>query len=356
MTSGSTYALILAGGAGTRFWPASRMLRPKQLLPLAGDVPLLRATALRVLPIAGGWERITIATGRHLLDATRAVLPEVPEENFFAEPEPRNTAPCIAWGTGEIAARDADASVMVLPSDHFIADMDTYRRTVESAISTAKTGLITTIGISPTHPETGFGYIERGDDLGLGTGARKAIRFVEKPDLERAKELVASGRFLWNAGMFFFRASDMSAAIKKHLPGCAPILDARGASAHAIFHAMPSISIDHGVMEKLAELAVIPGDFGWSDIGSWRSAHDLATKDERGNSAPEGTILVDARDNHVVDLRASSEKKRAIALVGTEGLVVVETDDALLVIPRERAQDVKAVVDALKARGDADLT
>ncbi|KYF94083.1 mannose-6-phosphate isomerase [Sorangium cellulosum] len=372
-TETPVHVLILAGGAGTRFWPASRAARPKQLLPLLGGEPLITATARRVLPLCGGagWERIWIATGQHLLSPTRAALPDVSERRLLVEPAPRNTAPCIGWAAATIAREDPEAVVVVLPSDHHIADVPRFLEVLEAAVASARGGAITTIGIRPTHPETGFGYIEADGADGAGSAApaapavpRRVLRFVEKPSRERAEEFVASGRFLWNAGMFIFRAGDMRAAIRAHLPALAEGLDeidraaAQGAEAEAVlrvFPRLPAVSVDHGVMEHVAGLAVVPGDFGWSDVGSWQSAWELAEKDERGNSAPAGSVLVDAQGNHVVDLRARSggapDDRRVIALVGVEDLVVVETDDALLIVPRDRAQDVKRVVDALKARG-----
>ncbi|AGP42192.1 mannose-1-phosphate guanylyltransferase [Sorangium cellulosum] len=369
-TETPVHVLILAGGAGTRFWPASRAARPKQLLPLLGGEPLITATARRVLPLCGGagWERIWIATGQHLLSPTRAALPDVSERRLLVEPAPRNTAPCIGWAAATIAREDPEAVVVVLPSDHHIADVPRFLEVLEAAVASARGGAITTIGIRPTHPETGFGYIEAEGAGGAGSAApavpRQVLRFVEKPSRERAEEFVASGRFLWNAGMFIFRAGDMRAAIRAHLPALAEGLDeidraaAQGAEAEAVlrvFPRLPAVSVDHGVMEHVAGLAVVPGDFGWSDVGSWQSAWELAEKDERGNSAPAGSVLVDAQGNHVVDLRARSggapDDRRVIALVGVEDLVVVETDDALLIVPRDRAQDVKRVVDELKARG-----
>ncbi|WP_437484672.1 mannose-1-phosphate guanylyltransferase [Sorangium sp. So ce1014] len=376
-TATPVHVLILAGGAGTRFWPASRAAHPKQLLPLVGGEPLITATARRVLPLcagegSAGWERIWIATGQHLVAPTQVALPEVPERRLLVEPAPRNTAPCIGWAAATIARDDPEAIVVVLPSDHHIADVPRFLEVLQAAVASAQGGAITTIGIRPTHPETGFGYIEAEEAAGAGSAApRRVLRFVEKPSRERAAEFVASGRFLWNAGMFIFRAGDMRAAIRAHLPALAEGLDeidraaALGAAAEAaavlqVFPRLPAVSIDHGVMEHVAGLAVVPGDFGWSDLGSWQSAWELAEKDERGNSAPAGSVLVDAHGNHVVDLRASPgagpASRRVIALVGVEGLVVVETDDALLIVPRERAQEVKHVVEALKARGQGRLT
>ena len=322
--SPSIYALILAGGAGTRFWPASRASRPKQLLPLLGEDPLLLETARRVLPLCEGWDRILIGSGRHLAAPTAALLHELPAANLLVEPVPRNTAPCIGWAAARVARLDPDAVVMVLPSDHHIVDVERFRATLRLAVATAATGVITTIGIRPTHPETGYGYIEV--DATAAPPAPDALavrRFVEKPDRARAEAFLASGHFLWNAGMFFFRAGDMMAALRTHLPALAEGVEALAAVAGTegerealdrVFPTLPAVSIDVGVMERLDRLAVIPGDFGWSDLGSWHSAWELAAKDEHGNAAPRGTIFVDARNNEVVDLRTAAAQKRVNSL------------------------------------------
>ncbi|MCU0657038.1 MAG: sugar phosphate nucleotidyltransferase [Polyangiaceae bacterium] len=320
-----TFAIILAGGAGTRFWPASRQLRPKQFLPLGPDPdePLLRATVRRILPLCPP-ERILIATGAHLAAATRDLFPEIPAANILAEPVARNTAPCIGWATRVIARRDPDATVMVFPADHAVVDEDAFRDAISEAISLAHRDAIATIGLQPTRPETGYGYIELGETIGHQSFEVK--RFVEKPNHERALEFFEGGRH--------------EAA-------------ARGQEGEAladIFPILPSISIDHGVIERAPRLAVVRGDFGWNDVGSWQSAWELAPKDATGNALSSGVIAVQSQDNLVRDLRTDG-RPRVIALVGVEGLVVVETDDALLILPRERAQDVRLVVDELKRRG-----
>lgn len=356
---GQVHAVILAGGSGTRFWPASRQARPKQLLPLAGrpDEALIAATVRRLHPLVTP-DRVWVATGARIADATAAVLRDVPRAHVLVEPAARNTAPAIGWAAATIARADADAIVCVFPADHFIADEPGFREILARAIAAAEDGSITTIGIVPTRPETGYGYIEVGDPVSDGVNA--VARFVEKPDRERAARFVAGGKHLWNAGMFFFRASVMRAAIAKHLPPLAAGLDrldeaaARGDEAKVlaeVFPALPSISIDHGVLENADRLAVVPGSFGWNDIGSWEVAWELAPKDAAGNVAPEGTLTVDASNNLVRDLTTNPGAKR-YALVGVNDLVIVETDDAVLVIPRERAQDVRAVVDALQKRGE----
>ncbi len=351
----ATYAVIMAGGSGTRFWPASRMARPKQLLPLGGDTrSLLAATVGRLEPVVPR-DKVLVVTAAALADATHRELPGVPIENILAEPAPRNTAPCIGWATRVILARDPDATIVVLPSDHYVANEPEFCKTVERAIAAAKTRAIATIGILPTRPDTGFGYIELGAPI-AGGDALEVARFVEKPDLARAGEFVASGRFLWNSGTFFFRAAAMNAAISAHLPDLARGLDEMDRDASAlgrVFPTLPSISIDYGVMEKVSRepgnVAVVPGDFGWSDVGSWESAWELGKKDAHGNAVPEGAVMVDAKNN-----LARVTGKKVVALVGVDDLVVVETEDAILVMPRNRAQDVRAVVDALKSAGRTD--
>jgi mannose-1-phosphate guanylyltransferase len=348
------YAVIMAGGAGTRFWPASRPDRPKQLLPLAGraNEPLIAATVRRILPICSA-EHILVVTAGHLTGAMRGALPGLPAENFLSEPTPRNTAPCIGWATATLARRDPDAVVMVLPSDHFIADEAGFRTTALAAAELAKSCAIATIGITPTRPETGYGYMEKGQALGPSAFAVK--RFVEKPDRARAETYVTSGQYLWNSGMFFFRARAMSEMIEKHLPelarGMARIDRAAAAGNEAaelasVFPTLPAISIDHGVMEKADSVAMVAGDFGWSDVGSWQSTWELAAKDADGNAAPPSAVLIEARGNLVSDL-SSDPAARVVALVGVHDLAVVITDDALLVIPRERAQDVRKAIEAL---------
>jgi mannose-1-phosphate guanylyltransferase len=351
------YAVIMAGGAGTRFWPASRSDRPKQLLPLAGqsDEPLVAASVRRILPICPP-ERVLVVTARHLTDAMRAALPALPADNFLSEPIPRNTAPCIGWAAATVRRRDPEAIVMVLPSDHFIADEPVFCATLLRAAEASKYCSVATIGITPTRAETGYGYIERGDDTGQGFFAVR--RFIEKPDLARAETFLSSGRHLWNSGMFFFRASEMTNLLLTHLPDLADGLERMDRAAalgnepaevESVFPTLPAVSIDHGVMEKAERVGVIEGSFGWSDVGSWQSSWELAKKDENGNAAPECAVLVEARGNLVCDLRDDG-KGRVIALVGVDDLAIVVTDDALLVIPRSRSQDVKKALDVLKSK------
>ncbi len=351
--------VILAGGSGTRFWPASRRRMPKQLLPLAGspNEPLIAATIRRLAGLVRP-EDVWVATSADLVDATAAVLPSVPRAHFLAEPVARNTAPCIGWASATIARADPDAIVAVLPADHFIGDEVAFRGVVARAIDVARDGWLTTIGIVPTRPDTGYGYIEVGAPI--AEGVNTAARFVEKPSPKVAEAFVAGGRHLWNAGMFFFRANVMRAAIAKHLPALGAALERIDAAAASgsepsalaeVFPALPSISIDHAVMEKAERIAVVPGNFGWNDVGSWEVTWEMAVRDAQGNALPEGTVAIDATGNLVRDLTQGAAGKRW-ALVGVHDLVVVETDDAVLVVPRSRVQDVRAVVAALEKRGE----
>lgn len=357
------YALVMAGGSGTRFWPASRRARPKQLLPIGpgGEESLLEATLRRIAPLCTP-ERTLVVTGEHLLEATRSALRSFPATGVVGEPMPKNTAACIGWGTAIIRRLDPEAIIMALPSDHHVQNERAFVDAALVAARSAMEGPITTLGIKPTSPEIGYGYIEASEEV--TAGVRRAVRFVEKPDRPRAEEYVASGRYFWNSGLFFFRASVMLDAIRTHAPDLARGLDRideasrRGAATEAqetreAFQAMPSVSIDYAVMEKVSPIHVVPLECGWSDLGSWAAAWDLGNRDGKNNVSGEGAVFVDAERNLVSDL-SSQRKTRTIALVGVNDLAVIETDDALLVMPLDRAQDVRKVVEELERRGRKD--
>jgi mannose-1-phosphate guanylyltransferase len=352
------HAVIMAGGSGTRFWPASREQRPKQLLRLAGSQDtLLAATVKRIAPLVPN-ERVWVVTAGRLLQETRDAAPALMPAHILGEPKARNTAPCVAWATAAILEEDADATIIVLPSDHHIADEPAFLAALAEATTAAESGYVTTLGIVPTRPETGYGYIEFGTSIG---SAKSVKRFVEKPQLDVARSYVDAGNYLWNAGMFIFRASVMRDEIAEHMPdlaaGVTRMLSATDPARRAlaiaeVFPTLPSISIDVGVMERCTRIAVVPADIGWNDVGSWESAWELASKDSDGNSLRGNALCIAGANNLVWDLRTAPHSA-VLAVVGLRNMVVVFTDDAVAVLPREFAQDVRKIVEALRARGDS---
>jgi len=348
------YAVIMAGGSGTRFWPLSRSTRPKQLLALGPDHrSLLRATAERVFGMVPA-ERTFVVTSVQLREQVEDELPELDPQQILAEPVGRNTAPCIGWAATHVKRLDEDAIMAVLPADHYIGETQAYLDTLRRGLEAATHGDYVTIGIRPTRAETGYGYIEVGSEL--DPGVFRARRFVEKPNRQRAAQFVASGNFLWNSGMFFFLASRILEAIDQHLPGLGQELKRYDEAASAgreaelvdeTYPQLPAVSIDHGIMEKVSAVSVVPGSFEWSDLGSWTSAWELSPRDAHDNVLPKEGIALDARGNY-----ASAPDGKLVVLVGVDNLVVVDAGDALLVMPKDRAQDVREVVAMLRERGD----
>lgn len=349
------YVVIMAGGSGTRFWPLSRRKRPKQLLPLAPDgSTLLAATLRRALQLVPP-ERILVVTSEALRDATVEALPELPAGNVLAEPTGRNTAPCVGWAASHVRRRDPDGRLAILPADHHVGDEKAFVQVVRASLAAAHDGSLVTVGLRPSRPETGYGYIELGDDE-VDQGVYRARRFVEKPNRTRAEQFFTSGRFLWNSGMFFFRADAILQAVNAHLPGLGEALArfdeaaAQGTEETLVreqYGSLPAVSIDHGIMEKVEEVLVVPGDFGWSDLGSWTTAWELAERDADDNAVPDGTIALESSGNY-----ARVPEGKLVALIGVDDLVVVDTEDALLVVPRDRAQEVRRVVEALREAED----
>lgn len=338
-------ALILAGGSGTRFWPSSRGERPKQLLPLADDgASLLRATVDRLEGVVEA-EQIWVCTTRDLAAATARELPELAADRILAEPCGRNTAAAIGWAARRIGG---DEPLVVLPADHRVGDARAFGEALRRAGEAASRGAIVTLGVRPRWPETGYGYLEVADQ-GSESGVARVIRFTEKPDLETARRFVDSGRYLWNAGIFVFRPAALGAALATHLPGLerslTEILDHPG-RLDELWAALPSISIDHGVMERLDDLAVVPIDCGWSDLGSWDALLEVLPHDAAGNASRGDALLLGGSRGSL----AWAENGVTVALVGVEDLVVVATGDAVLVVPRSRCQDVREVAAALAAR------
>lgn len=349
----SLHAVAIAGGSGTRFWPLSRHAHPKQLLNLSGADTLLHATMARMSPLVMP-DKWWMVVGQAHADGCRQVVPEVSPDHVVVEPVGRNTAPAIALAALHVAHADPDAVMAVLPADHHVADTAAFRDAVGLACQGAAEGLIMTLGIEPTAPETGFGYIERGERLVTG-GTYRIVRFVEKPSLSRAKELLATGTYVWNAGIFVMQAKVYLAAVQAHLPtlfaALQPVGAAIGTSRYdavlqEAFAAIEGISIDYGVMEHVDKAGVVPMRCGWSDVGAWNALGSVVPADADGNVVRGAAILQDCRG-----CTAWASDGHMVAMVGLQDTVAVHTPDATLVMPAERSQDVRDVLAALKERG-----
>lgn len=352
------YAVIMAGGSGTRFWPRSTKKLPKQFLSLFGEGTMIQNTAKRIEPIIPQ-ERILVVTNDSYVDIVKEQLPSVPDENIVGEPVAKNTAPCVAIAAEMLYKKDPDATMVVLPADHHITDPSAFNEYLKAAIDKAESGNhLVTIGIHPDRPETGYGYIH-GDNDFTEEFNKKLLHpvkaFKEKPDLETAKEFVASGDYYWNSGMFIWSAKSVLHSIESYLPEMFKLV--KGASAQlfedghtkaidAFYHACESVSIDYGIMEDADNVFVVPGEFGWNDVGSWSAAYDLGDKSEEGNVIRTEQFTSAESINNLV----FSESGKMISLVGVEGLAVVETEDAILICDLDKAQDVKKIVNELKSK------
>ena len=352
------FCVIMAGGRGTRFWPLSRTRRPKQLLPLASSVSLLRETFDRVVPLVG-LDRVLVITSGDLAAACVDQLPELPPAQVVAEPVGRNTAPCAVLGLGLAARLVGDVPVALLPADHAVPDGDIFREQLEAAFERAVAGGgVITVGIPPTRPETGYGYLETGEDIAGLAGVQAGVAFVEKPDRERAEAYLAGGRHVWNSGIFVWDAAAFRRAATEFLPEVVarlePAIAAYGsadfATALATAYAdCPADSIDYAVMEKLPSFEVIRARFRWSDLGSWSAWGELAPELVGGNRGLADLIAVDSHRNVV------HAGTKLVALVGVDDLVVVDTGDALLVCRASDDQRVKDLIGRLDADGRQEL-
>ncbi|KRG83334.1 mannose-1-phosphate guanyltransferase [Stenotrophomonas daejeonensis] len=347
--------VILSGGSGTRLWPLSREAYPKQFLPLAGTATMLQATWQRVAAIAAHGPLVIANEAHRFVAAEQLQQVGAQPQAIILEPVGRNTAPAIAVAALEATGNDEDPLLLVLPSDHVIADEAAFHAAVRLAAAAAEAGKLVTFGIVPSGPETGYGYIKAAP----GNGARAVERFVEKPDLATATDYVASGHYLWNSGMFLLRASRYLDELARFNPA---MLEAcRGAWQGArrdadftrldaaAFAAVPSDSIDYAVMEKTADAVVVALDAGWNDVGSWTALRDVSTQDSHGNAHRGDVIAIDCRNTY-----AYGEK--LVALVGLDDVIVVQTDDAVLVGKADRMQEVKDVVARLKAEGRSEAS
>jgi len=342
------FPVIMAGGSGTRFWPLSRQAFPKQFLPLASSKALLTETLERLGSMALP-KQCYVVCGKKHLSIARKLLVKVPKKNWLAEPQARNTAPAIALALAHISKQNPEALVAIFPADHHVANPKALRLCLQKAMDLAQQGHIATLGIIPHRPETGFGYIRRGE--ALGEDGYRVHAFVEKPDEETAQKYLASGEYFWNAGIFIFRADVMVEAFGKHMPEVAQaLLRIRAAlgktGAQTLlereFKKMTATSIDFGVAEKADNMAVVPADMGWHDVGSFQAMEEVKPQDDNGNVLCAKTLLEACKGN------VFWSSKRLVAALGVENLVVVDTEDVLLVLDKRKCQNVRTLVEKLR--------
>jgi mannose-1-phosphate guanylyltransferase len=342
------YALIMAGGFGTRLWPLSRRDRPKQSLALVGGRTMFEHAVDRIAPIFQP-EQIFVVTGAEHVNSLAAQAPELPRENFIVEPQGRGTGPAIGLGAIHLLRQDPEAIMAVLTADHFIVDADRFRQVLTAAAQVAEDGHLVTLGIAPSFPSTGYGYIKQGESLDGAEGfpVYRAERFTEKPTLETALHMVESGEYSWNSGMFIWRVGRILEEFQRQMPDfyvqLVQVETTLGGTGYqpTLNRVWPEVvkqTIDYGVMEGAEDVAVIPVDIGWSDIGSWTSLSEILPIDREGNTIVGPHVGIDTRETVVFG------GKRLIATIGLEGMVIVDTEDALLVCPRDREQDVRAIV------------
>jgi mannose-1-phosphate guanylyltransferase len=348
----STYAVVMAGGAGTRLWPAARQHNPKQLQKLIFEKPLIAETVGRLSAVYS-LERIFIVTAQRYVDPIREVVPDLPKVNVISEPFGRNTAAAIALAAFQIHRDDPGSTFAVFPADHVILKPEALYKALEFAHDLALEHRVVDIGVPPSHPETGYGYIELGDELKRRDGleAHKVQRFVEKPDLQQAREYVRAGNYVWNSGMFVWRAQEYLGALQQELPETYEELQpafqsGSVAQLNDAYGNIPDISVDYAIMEKVSDVVALSVDFGWRDIGDWAALYDLMEHDQDGNAVGGEHVSVDTHGSLLLS------SKRLIATIGVEDLVVIDTDDVVLVVPRGRAQEVKKLLENLKERGD----
>jgi mannose-1-phosphate guanylyltransferase len=349
------YAVIMAGGIGTRLWPLSRRDTPKQSLKLVGERTMFQNAVDRVLPLFGP-DHIRVVTGAGQAESLARQAPELPRANFVIEPEGRGTAPCIGLVAIHLRQHDSSATIAVLTADQVIQDAEQFRRVLAATEKVARMGWLVTLGITPTSPSTGYGYIEQGERLETveGYDVFRVSRFTEKPDRDKAIQMVASGRYSWNSGMFIWQVDRILEEFRRQMPDLYDQLENIGAAMgtsqyeaklRAVWAQVKKETIDYGVMEGANDVAVVPVDIGWSDVGSWTSLGDLLPRDQDGNAIVGPHMGIDTRDTLVFG------STRLIATIGLEGMIIVDTEDALLVCPRGHEQGVREIVRQLEREG-----
>ncbi len=354
------YVVIMAGGRGERFWPRSKMAKPKQFLNLIGEKTMLQLTVERVKGLVEISDTYIVA-GAEFKNVILEQIPQLPEENIIIEPFGRDTAAAVGLAAMILGQKNPREVMLVLPADHYVGNMRTFQEVLKSAvISTNRGDNVVTLGITPHHPETGYGYIHRGELLETPAGIPiyRAIRFLEKPDYARAREFLANGDYLWNSGMFIWRIDVLREMIKKHLQslaeGLGEIENSLGTNQYSstvekVYSKLPKISVDYGLMERADNISVIPCDFGWDDIGNWTALERYVEKDELGNILHGRGVMLDTANTYVI----SNDK--TIAILGVEDLIIVNDRDSLLICPKNRAQEIKKVVQALADEGFDDV-
>jgi mannose-1-phosphate guanylyltransferase len=352
------YAVIMAGGSGTRLWPLSRKSQPKQALRLIGERTMFQHTIDRLDPLFP-MERIFVVTSATIAEVLRPQVPDLPAANFILEPSGRDSAPAAGLAAIRLLAEDPHATMVMLTADHYIADAGHFRSALAAAVELAADGTIVTLGIRPTHPATGYGYVKAGEALTIIDGFRvyRSAGFTEKPNLATAIRFIEDGRYSWNSGMFIWRADRLMAEFRSQLPDLYTSLvsikaDLGTSSEEGVLHAewegIRRVSIDYGIMERADNVAVIPVELGWSDIGSWASLLDILEGDEGGNVFQAATVALDTKRTLI---RSEFGEGRLIAAIGLDDMIVVDTPDVLLVCPRSRAEQVREIVKRLESEG-----
>ncbi len=355
----SYYALIMAGGGGTRLWPLSRQARPKQTLTLVGERTMFEHAVDRIASLFQP-EEIFVVTGEEHLESLLLQAPELPRANFLLEPVGQGTAPAIGLGAVHLRRRDPQAVMVVLTADHFIRDVERFRRVLTAAAQVAEKGHLVTLGITPSFPSTAFGYIQQGEQLYEvdGFAVFRALRFTEKPSPETAFQMVESGLYTWNSGMFIWRVDRIMEEFARQMPDLYDVLmqidavlgtPAYEPTLRRLWPELVPQSIDYGVMEGARDVVVIPVDIGWSDVGNWSSMREILPADADGNVVVGEHVGLDTRNTIIFGGR------RLIATIGLEDMIIVDTDDALLICPLDREQDVREMVRQLREMGRRDV-